>query len=373
MILRQKYNNLLKEIPKENINFVAIVIWNEYMVKLEKRIRAFEQLGLVLSGNSTNPEFDNTYFDKFVNEAKMKNPWFTEENIWYSLSAIGESLVEKRIRKWVEPYESGRQVKTVGVVMAGNIPLVGFHDFLCVLMAGHKIQAKLSSDDNLLLPAIARLLIGIEPAFEGYIEFVENRLHGFDVIIATGSSNTSRYFEYYFGKYPHVIRKNRSGVAVLTGNETKEDLRNLGHDIFMYFGLGCRSVSKVFVPEGYLFDEFFQAIDDYEELKNHNKYFNNYEYYRSIYLINNVDHFDNGFLMVKNDVGYSSPPSVLYSEVYGNLDDLQNKLVADNEQIQCIVGNVNQLKNAVPYGRGQHPELWDYADGVDTMAFLTGL
>ncbi len=347
------------------------------MVRLENRIRAFVQLGLVLSGNSISPDVDNTYFDEPVNEAEMKNPWFTKENIRYSLVALGKSLDEEKIRKWVEPYRNDlmqkHQTKIVGVVMAGNIPLVGFHDFLCVLMAGHKIQAKLSSDDNVLLPAIARLLIEIEPAFKDCIEFTEGRLPDFDAIIATGSSNTSRYFEYYFGKYPHIIRKNRSGVAVLTGKETEEDLRKLGRDIFMYFGLGCRSVSKVFVPEGYLFDDFFEAITDFEEMKNHNKYFNNYEYYRSIYLINNVDHFDNGFLMIKNDVGYSSPPSVLYSEVYRNLDELENKLTLDGEQIQCIVGEVNNMKNAIPFGNGQNPELWDYSDGVDTMAFLTSL
>ncbi|NOX45929.1 MAG: acyl-CoA reductase [Chlorobi bacterium] len=347
------------------------------MVKLEKRVRAFVKLGLLLSGNSNESGIGNGYFEQAINEARIRNPWFIEENIRYSLSALGESLNEEDILKWIEPYKADltkvKPEKTVGTVMAGNIPIVGFHDFLCVLMAGHKIQAKLSSDDNVLMPAIARLLVDIEPDFENNIELVAGRLQGFDAIIATGSGNTSRYFEYYFGKYPHIIRKNRNGVAVLTGNETKGDLKNLGRDIFMYFGLGCRSISKVFVPEGYLFDGFFEAISDFEEVKNHNKYFNNYEYYRSIYLINSVDHFDNGFLMVKNDPGYSSPPSVLFSEVYGNLDELQNKLILDKEQIQCIVGNETVLKGAVPFGNGQNPGLWDYADGVDTMAFLIGL
>ena len=345
------------------------------MVKLENRIKAFVKLGLILSGKINDPKFENDYFEKVINEARIKNPWFIEKNIRYSLSALGEGLTEEKVMNWIEPYAKDltkdKAKKTVGVVMAGNIPLVGFHDFLCVLMSGHKIQAKLSSDDSVLMPAIAHLLVEIEPGFKDYIEFREDKLQRFDAIIATGSGNTSRYFEYYFGKYPHIIRKNRSGVAVLTGNETTEDLRNLGRDIFMYFGLGCRSVSKVFVPEGYLFDGFFSAIADFEEMKNHNKYFNNYEYYRSIYLINKVDHFDNGFLMVKNDPGYSSPPSVLFSEVYDDLAELQNKLNVDAGQIQCIVGDAAVLKAAVPFGNGQNPELWDYADGVDTLAFLT--
>ena len=347
------------------------------MVKLENRIKAFVKLGLILSGKINDPKFENDYFEKIIHDARIKNPWFIEENIRYSLSALGESLTEEKVRNWIEPYTKDltkdKAKKTVGVVMAGNIPLVGFHDFLCVLIAGYKIQVKLSSDDSVLMPAIAHLLVEIESGFKDYIEFREDKLQRFDAIIATGSGNTSRYFEYYFGKYPHIIRKNRSGVAVLTGNETTEDLRNLGRDIFMYFGLGCRSVSKVFVPEGYLFDVFFNAIADFEEMKNHNKYFNNYEYYRSIYLINKVDHFDNGFLIIKNDSGYSSPPSVLFSEVYCDLDELQNKLNVDAGQIQCIVGDGAVLKDAVPFGNGQNPELWDYADGVDTLAFLTAL
>ncbi|RLD51536.1 MAG: acyl-CoA reductase, partial [Bacteroidetes bacterium] len=238
------------------------------MIKFEKRIRAFAQLGELFSGDNISHDTDNGHFDESINIASSKNPWFTEENIRFSVHALGKSLSEENLRRWIRPYMGqlvkGPPAKTVGVVMAGNIPLVGFHDFLCVLMAGHKIKAKLSSDDSVLLPAIAGLLIEIEPAFEDYIEFVEDRLFGFDAIIATGSGNTSRYFDYYFGKYPNIIRKNRSGVAVLTGNESLEELKALGQDIFMYFGLGCRSISKVFVPEGYLFDGFFDAIADFE-------------------------------------------------------------------------------------------------------------
>lgn len=346
------------------------------MVKLENRIRAFEKLGALFAENRSN-EFRISNLDEKIKIASSFNPWFTNENIRFSILALAESLKKGNLEKWINPYlkelEQMSSVKTIGVAMAGNIPLVGFHDFLSILMSGHKILAKLSSDDNVLLPAIAHILIDLEPAFKECIAFTESRLQGFDAVIATGSSNTSRYFEYYFSKYPHIIRKNRNGVAVLTGNESSEDLKNLGQDIFQYFGLGCRSVSKVFVPEGYLFDDFFRAIEGFEEVKNHNKYFNNYEYYRSIYLINKVDHFDNGFLMIKNDSEYSSPPSVLYSETYTDLKEIQQKFIADDEKIQCIIGKRGVVKEAVPFGNGQQPELWDYADGVDTMTFLCGL
>ncbi len=342
------------------------------MIKLEKRINAFIELGKVLSVGGPFPDYDN-----LIRKSNVTNPWFTPDNVHFALRALGKSLNEEKIRKWIKPYQEDIDkefpVKTIGVVMAGNIPLVGFHDFLCVLMAGHKIQAKQSSDDNLLLPAIADLLFEIEPAFKEYIEFPEKQLHDFDAVIATGSSNTSRYFEYYFGKYPNIIRRNRSGVAVITGDETKGDLKKLGQDIFMYYGLGCRSISKVFVPEGYLFDGFFEAISDFKSLREHTKYLNNYEYYRSIYLINKDQHFDNGFLMIKNDEGYSSPPSVLYSEIYTDMDELQNKLTINRNQIQCIVSGGSVVKDSIPFGNAQKPELWDYADGVDTMAFLRGL
>lgn len=349
------------------------------MLSIEKRIAAFTGLGILLKSCSDDSiislKNQTGKLVGLIKDSHLENPWFTGENVRHALYSIGLSLEETKIRKWLRAYdlENINTPKRVGVVMAGNIPLVGFHDFLCVLISGHRFIGKLSSDDNKLLPAIAEILVDIEPGFKDRIEFAGDKLQGFDAIIATGSNNTARYFEYYFGKYPHIIRKNRNGVAVFTGNETKAELTGFGKDLFLYFGMGCRSVAKVFVPKGYAFDKFFKAISGYRYVGDHNKYYNNYEYYRSIYLINQVSHFDNGFLLVKHDDSYSSPPSVLFYEEYEDISGLRNRLMVEKEQIQCIVGNTNEIENCITFGQAQNPDLWDYADGTDTMKFLINL
>ncbi len=349
------------------------------MVNIEERIAAFVKLGNILKfidsplAGSNRGKIEN--LKRLIEESRVYNPWFTVENVRNAVYSLGCSLEEDKIRKWLQMYDLSNTIesKKVGVVMAGNIPLVGFHDFLCVLISGHQFLGKLSSNDQKLLPAISEILIELEPGFKGKIEFTENKLQKFDAIIATGSNNSARYFEYYFGKYPHIIRKNRNGVAVFTGKESKEELAAFGKDVFLYFGMGCRSISKVFVPKGFKFDSFFEAIERFKTEMDQFKYMNNYEYYKSIYLINQVPHFDNGFLLVKKDPAYSSPPSVLYYEEYEDIASLKNRLMLENEQIQCVVSGAKEIQNAIPFGEAQNPELWDYADGVDTMKFLLSL
>ena len=349
------------------------------MLTIEKRIDAFVKLGeLLRTYDDMAIQKGNNQLGvlaKLVDDSYLYNPWFTPKNVRNAVVSLGNSLAEDKIRKWLQAYDlnSVKESKRVGVVMAGNIPLVGFHDFLCILVTGHQFLGKLSSNDQKLLPALAEILIDIEPGFKGQIEFTEDKLQKFDAIIATGSNNTARYFEYYFGKYPHIIRKNRNGVAVIAGKETKEELAVLGKDLFLYFGMGCRSVSKVFVPKGYKFDLLFEALEDYKFVADQFKYNNNYEYYKSIYLINSVPHFDNGFLLITEDQGYSSPPSVLFYEAYEDIAVLRNRLKLDSDQIQCIVCNSTEIEKTIPLGQAQHPELWDYADGVDTMKFLLSL
>jgi hypothetical protein len=264
--------------------------------------------------------------------------------------------------------------KKIGLVLAGNIPLVGFHDVLCVLVSGNIAQIKASSQDARLITEVLKRLIAIEPAFAQQFGFTD-RLKDFDAVIATGSNNTSRYFEYYFGKVPHIIRKNRNSVAVLTGNETTEQLHALGHDIFDYFGLGCRNVSKLFVPQGYNFVPFFEAIEPYKNIIHHHKYNNNYDYNKSIYLVNRDKHLDNGFLLVKEDQNMVSPLAVLFFEYYDTKAEVEELLRQKSESIQCIVSaealNVNN--QVVDFGKSQQPALWDYTDGADTMDFLTKL
>lgn len=352
-------------------------------MNLVNRINAFAKLGDIL--RNPDPEYHRNFsgdinkLQLLIADSLNHNPWFTPENVRFAIKAIGFSLKTKQLEKWLRLYNQDllekRSTKTVGVVMAGNIPLVGFHDYLSVLLSGHNLLAKLSTGDNQLLPFLHKLLVKIEPAFAGKVEFTEGTLSGFDAIIATGSDNSARYFDYYFGKYPHIIRKNRNGVAVFTGAETDDDLMAFGEDIFRYFGLGCRSVSKLFVPKNYNFDRFYENIKDHSDVINHHKYANNYDYNKAIYLVNSTPHLDNGFLLLKEDVEAGSPVSVLYYERYDNLKDLRLVLEHQREKIQCIVSNEKTIaqKGVVAPGKSQYPALWDYADGIDTMAFLTGL
>jgi hypothetical protein len=346
------------------------------MVSIEKRIDAFGQLGQIMSSFKSGKSRENSSLNNVIKESNSFNPWFTKENVRNAIINIGGTLTPEKLKVWAEKYLERLHHspgKRVGVVMAGNIPLVGFHDFLCVILSGNKIIARLSSDDNKLLPEIAAILIDIDPAFKDQISFTEHKLENFEAVIATGSNNSSRYFEYYFRNVPHIIRKSRNGIAVLIGDENDEDLKLLGEDIFLYFGMGCRSVAKIFVPKYFSFNKMFESFREFKSMADHPKYINNYEYYKSIFLINGHNHFDNGFLLLKEDITYSSPPAVLYFEEYENLQNLNYHLLTDHDQIQCIVSRSQEINGAIPFGCAQKPELWDYADGIDTMEFLLKL
>lgn len=302
--------------------------------------------------------------------AAAENPWFTPNNVDAALNGISHFLKEQTLTEWAKQYQIKNQAKIVGVVMAGNIPLVGFHDMLCVLMSGNILKAKLSSKDTSLMRFFINKLVEINKSFENRIVLAD-QLKDIEAIIATGSDNSSRYFDYYFSKYPHIIRKNRTSCAVLKGDETHEQLTPIGLDIFQYFGLGCRNVSKLFVPKGYEFNTFFEAIEGFNEVKHHHKYANNYDYNKSIYLVNKNHHLDNGFLLLKRDETMVSPISVVYYDEYDDKTDLKAKIDANAEKIQCIVGLDNIADQ--PIGQAQLPAIDDYADGVDTMNFLTRL
>ena len=288
------------------------------------------------------------------------------------MKANALNLSEDRLENWLDPYPFDDETdKTVGLVLAGNIPLVGFHDILCVLCAGFNVQVKPSADDATLTAHLLAKLQDINPAFASKIRITE-RLKDFDLVIATGNDNSARYFTYYFGNKPHIIRKNRNSAAVLTGKENTKDLQQLGNDVFDYFGLGCRSVSKLFVPQGYDISAFFEGIASFYDVINHHKYANNYDYNKSIYLINGNPHYDNGFLLVKPDERMASPLGVLYLEEYQNADALIERLTALAHQLQCVVSS-DRLTIATPqvdFGQSQQPALDDYADGLNTLDFL---
>lgn len=299
---------------------------------------------------------------------KVHNGWFTEANVLQALGGIRSWLFEDKLNSWLANYKLNAETsKTVGLIMAGNIPLVGFHDFLAVFLSGNKAQIKLSSDDAILWPIIVDILTEIDPEFAENINIVD-RLVNFDAVIATGSNNSATYFQAYFGKYPHIIRKNRTSVAVLTGNETTADLENLGKDIFNYFGLGCRNVTQILVPKGYNLTPFFESIYVFNDIINHHKYANNYDYNKAIYLLNSEDLLDNNFLLVRTAKDLNSPIGVLFKHEYENQAELEAYLNDKKEDIQAIVGH-----DFIPFGNSQAPGLMDYADGVDTLKFLTEL
>ena len=331
--------------------------------------QAFTQLGHYLRS-------EDVQLNALINSAQGYNAWFTPEQVKNAVEALGNMLNQSDIELWIDSaystFHQEHQSITVGLVLAGNIPLVGFHDILTVLASGNKAMIKLSSQDKHLTPHILSRLSEFMPALKDHIIYTD-RLKDFDAVIATGSNNTSRYFEYYFKNVPHIIRKNRNSVAVLNGTESTEDFVALGHDIFDYFGLGCRNVSKLFVPEGYNFVPFFEAIEEpYNNMINHHKYANNYDYNKSIYLVNGEKHLDNGFLLLKQDVGMSSPLAVLFYEEYQAIPLAEEKLNILTEQIQCVVvkEKLNLQNQQVVFGESQTPKLWDYADGVNTFEFL---
>lgn len=354
------------------------------MIDTERIIRSFTDLGTTFSEASLAPDpgqdvtiSDYSVLKQAIENACHHNPWFIPAFVRFSFRAWAEALTEDKVSKWIHNYLPGpgpmKPAARVGIVMAGNIPMVGLHDLLCVLASGNHALIRLSQSDDQLIPAVLEVLYQINPGFKEQITVISGPLKNFDAVIATGSNNTSRYFDYYFGKFPSIVRRNRNGVAVISGNETESDLTKLADDIFVYFGLGCRNVSKIYIPEDYKAEYLLPFFEEYAYLSDMHKYRNNYDYQKSILLINSIFHLDNGFLLVKEDTSLMSPISVLHTETYSSRELLNTQLSGIEGQIQCIVSALNGLDQAIPFGRSQYPELWDYADGIDSMAFLMNL
>lgn len=344
---------------------------------IKQREQAFVQLGLFINRHFLNewlPKEERFHHDliKLTAIAYSYNGWFTPESITQALKGLAVMLEEKSLTEFTATIQEPALPKTVAVIMAGNIPAVGFHDMLCVLLSGHDILIKVSSDDPALIPFLAGMLIYYQQDFAPKINFSEGKLINFDSVIATGSDNTAKHFEYYFGKYPNIIRKNRSSVAVLNGKETKEELTRLGKDIFEYYGLGCRNVSKIYVPEGYIFDGLFEALYEYKYVLDNKKYNNNYEYNRAIYLLDLIPFLDNNFLMIKESKDLHAPTSVLFYETYTNQEQIVENIKPLLQNLQCIVSNfeIKGIKT-IALGYSQEPSVFDFADNVNTLDFLS--
>jgi Acyl-CoA reductase (LuxC) len=336
-------------------------------MNLQERITVLARLGEHL-------QQDDEYLQAVIHRTEHTNAWFTKENQERAIQAIVHEFLQKeKLETWAGKYniqELG-PAKSVGLVMAGNIPLVGFHDVVCTFVAGHKSIIKLSDKDQYLLPYLLKVMGKINPASAAYFEIVE-RLKEYEAVIATGSNNTARYFRAYFEKYPHVIRKNRNSVAVLDGQESDEELRSLGIDVFRYFGLGCRNVSKLYLPEGYDFNRLMERLHEFREIILHSKYKNNFDYNFALVTMNRTPFLNNGCIVLAEDPAIASRIAVLNYEYYTDKDTLLNELQAQSEQIQCVVTGGRIFDSpAVPFGKAQEPQLDDYADGVDVMEFLT--
>jgi len=356
---------------------------------LQQRISSFASLGAMLRAFVTGPAvsrpgpvsvqgWEADLLDAMEASGK-DNGWFTRDSMLMALSYWGDMLDLTHIETWLARYnpalEKASAAKKVGVIMAGNIPMVGFHDLLTVLLSGNRLVGRLSSQDQRIIPHLVSLLESVDSGWSEFIELTTREIEKPDAIIATGSNNTSRYFSYYFSKYPHIIRKNRTGVAVLDGKETTTELEGLALDIFSYFGLGCRNVSKLYLPEGYDFNPLHEAFLPYQQLFHHQKYRNNLDYYRSIYLVNRTPILDGIFYLLVETQQLSSPVSVLHYEYYNDPAQAEEMISIQKEQIQCVVSRKGFLRNdlsepVVLPGRTQLPALSDYADGVDTMQFL---
>lgn len=350
---------------------------NKHRLTFEQRKSAFIDLGHVIGDlideQSLKPSKKSSGFHEIFNLAKAENKWFTEDNIIFALKQWQAALQKNNIEEWLEAYDIKDEENPlkIGIIMAGNIPLVGFHDFLSTLMTGHQAVVKLSSNDKRLLPYLAKQLIIIEPALASKITFTTEILKEFDAIIATGSNNTARYFEYYFRKKPHIIRKNRNGIAILNGKETLKDMQKLGEDIFRFFGLGCRNVSKLYIPKNFDFNFLFNGISQFKSYIYHHKYANNYDYNKAVYLMSNIKFLDNNFIVLKEDQDLVSPIGVLNYEFYENDTDLAINLKSHRDNIQCIIGQHKYCE--FNFGEAQNPKLSNYADGIDTINFLQNL
>ncbi|MGM5629641.1 acyl-CoA reductase [Apibacter raozihei] len=344
-------------------------------MSLELRIKSLEGVRNVLHQFIKNEVTDTPSYSEFENSlrlAEIKNPWFTKKNILTALEYWDRVLTSNTLFSWLEKYSyKDVQTKTIGLVLAGNIPMVGLHDCLCVLLLGFKAKIKLSSKDNVLIPFILNLWKEFCDELE--FEFVE-KLEKFDAVITTGSNNTARYFEYYFKDIPHIIRKNRTSAAILTGNESEDELIKLSNDIFTYFGLGCRSVTQVFIPENFDLDRLFQSFIQQQDVIHHNKYANNYDYNKAIYLMNNDQFWDNNFIMLKNSEELYSPIGVLYFTRYDTLLSVESFMNSHSDKIQCIVSGSHAFPfKTIPFGESQNPDISEYADGIDTINFLLSI
>jgi hypothetical protein len=344
------------------------------------RIAAFNRLSVIISDTLSDSENASQELAQQIENESVYNAWFIPFFVKKALAEIAKMNREADLKTWLLPYqnliENQKIAHRIGVVTAGNIPLVGFHDFLSVLISGHTFVGKLSSNDNRLLPVLAKILCGIEPQFAKKIEFCSEKLASFDKLIVTGDNHTAQHFARYFQQYPLLIRKHCNSIAVLDGNESPKDLLALADDMMLYFGLGCRNVSKIYIPNNYNFEPLFTALNAYSAICNaHHKYLNNLEYQKVTHLISGIPFLDQGICIFKENASLDSPISVIHYEYYDK--NVETRLIASlrsqfGENLQCTVSNISDFPACFPLGQAQQPKLTDYANNLDTVRFVNG-
>ncbi len=333
----------------------------------EKKINSLIKLGDWFCKKESNITYKNLQI-----KSENKNGWFTKWNVDSASVNWGESLVEHDIKKWIKDYSIIKKPKIIALILAGNIPFVGLHDLLCIWFLGHKAVVKLSTKDPYLLPYVINFLEKECPETKGLINFTNRKLESFDAAIATGSNNSARYFNYYFSNVPNIIRKNKTGVAIINGTESSKDLESLGYDILCHYGLGCRNISKIFVPKNYDLNNIFGGLYNFSHVLESSKYANNYDYNKAVYLMSEFEFLDNGFFLLKYDSEFKAPLSSAFITEYGSQKELDHILLQNNTQIQCVVSNKNKA-GEFNFGNSQKPKLEDYPDGINTLSFLKNI
>ena len=333
----------------------------------EKKINSLIKLGNWFSEKESNITYKNLQI-----KSENKNGWFTKWNVDSAAINWGEALVEEDIKKWTGNYSIVEKSKKIALILAGNIPFVGLHDLLCIWFLGHKAFVKLSTKDTYLLPYAIHFLENECPETRGLISFTEKKFQSFDAAIATGSDNSARYFNYYFSNVPNIIRKNKTGVAIINGTESNKDLELLGYDILCHYGLGCRNISKIFVPKNYDLNNIFGGLYSFSHVMESSKYANNYDYNKAVYLMSEFKFLDNGFFLLKYDSEFKAPLSSAHITEYGSQKELDDILFNNHDQIQCVVSKKNKA-GEFNFGNSQKPKLVDYADGINTLSFLSNL
>lgn len=334
------------------------------MITKKERIELFSRLPNILNTS-------NAALHQAIDQTYQLNSWLTPENYWHCIEHWNSTLTSDKLIDFLDNYDVSSSPKNVGIIMAGNIPMVGFHDLLCVCLIGHNAFVKLSSDDNRVIPFIIHELISMDDRIAQQI-VIKDKIQSIDAVIATGSNNSFRYFENYFQHIPRLLRKNRKSMAILDGSETQKDLAELSKDILMYYGLGCRNVSLIFLPKQTNINKLLDEMSSFKDIINHNKYANNYTYHKALLLMNNEQHLDTGFLLPKNRRDLFAPLACINYAYYESIDELDTFVFKNKDDIQCIVGNYSST-NTISFGKAQTPDLKQFADDINTLEFLSTL